>query len=420
MRWSRGTFVGVAFASAALALAVAPAAEAALIGPTAYTGFAGSPFDGVSFSSFSLEDFEDGALNTPGVSASAGGVLTSGSLRDSVESTPNGYSYYTFGVSSLTFTFSGTLPTHAGIVWTDVGCLVGEACPPVGLGKGNVFFEAFDSGNGSLGVIGPSLLGDGAANGGTAEDRFFGASNASGISKLVIWMPESNDWEVDHLQYGVQSVPEPGVALLFALGSLVLAVSRPQLGRGRRVFVQRAFFALLLGSATLGFAAGPASALGLTGQSLSAAYYYPDLATVYGVTWTPSSFTVGAGQETDGNVEDVTHLLVDFADDSLTITLDTILSNPDPTWNNTSHNGPVFTSALSHGIASASVDGSTTMTGFDDTRVSFTGNQILVNWAGLSYEDGTVVKINFTFVPEPASAALLLVAGLALVRRARF
>lgn len=179
-------------------------------------------------------------------------------------------------------------------------------------------------------------------------------------------------------------------------------------------------FLIGLGSvlAALASPAAPASALGLTGQSLSVAYYLPDTVTVYGsASWTPASFTVGAGQETDGNVEDVTHLLVDFADDSLTITLTTVLSNP--TWLNHPHNGPIFTSVLPHDIASATVDGSTTMAGFDDSRVSFTSNQILVNWAGLSYVDGTVVKINFSFVPEPASAALLLVAGLALAARAR-
>jgi hypothetical protein len=207
----------------AVLLAFAPAAHAALIGPTAYTGFAGSPFDGVSFSSFELEDFEDGALNTPDVSASAGIVLTFGTLRDSVEAAPNGYSYYTNGVTSLTFTFSGTLPTHAGIVWTDVGCLIGEACPPIGLGMADVFFEAFDDNSVSLGVIGPEFLGDGSAAGGTAEDRFFGATNAGGISSIVIWMPDSNDWEVDHLQYGIQAVPEPGALLLLATG---LALTR--------------------------------------------------------------------------------------------------------------------------------------------------------------------------------------------------
>lgn len=205
------------------------ASAATLIGPTAYTGFAGSPFDGVAFSSFQLEDFEDGALNTPNVTASTGIVLTFGSLRDSVEALPSGYSFYTNGATSVTFTFSGTLPTHAGIVWTDVGCLIGEACPPIGLGMADVYFEAFDAGNLSLGVIGPSLLGDGAADGGTSEDRFFGATNASGISKLTLWMPDSNDWEMDHLQYGVENtenIPEPGTASLLGLALAGLAAIR--------------------------------------------------------------------------------------------------------------------------------------------------------------------------------------------------
>lgn len=223
--------LSTALAAGALVLLLAPASRALLIGPTAYSGFAGSPFDGVSFGSFQLEDFEDGSLNTPDVAVSGGIVLTFGSLRDSVESTPNGYSYYSNGSTSLTFTFSGTLPTHAGIVWTDVGCLIGEACPPIGVGAADVTFEAFDAGNLSLGVIGPSLLGDGAADGGTAEDRFFGAIHGAGISKIVISMPDSNDWEVDHLQYGSEAVvPEPATGALVALGLLGLVAG----GRSRR------------------------------------------------------------------------------------------------------------------------------------------------------------------------------------------
>ncbi len=225
----RCTSACIRFACAAAGLfLLVPAAQATLLGPSAYTGFVDSPFYGGSFGSFYLEDFEDGALNTPDVSASAGIVLTFGSLRDSVESTPNGYSYYTNGVTSLSFTFSGTLPTHAGIVWTDVGCLIGEACPPIGVGAADVYFEAFDENSLSLGVLGPNYLGDGAADGGTAEDRFFGATNATGISKLTIWIPDSNDWEVDHLQYGVDSqlIPEPGTATLLGLALAGLAVLR--------------------------------------------------------------------------------------------------------------------------------------------------------------------------------------------------
>jgi hypothetical protein len=172
---------------------------------------------------------------------------------------------------------------------------------------------------------------------------------------------------------------------------------------------RRSFAALVFGLATLALASAQASAL--TGQTIGVAYYHPDTATVYaGADFDNDSFVVGAGQETDGNIEDVTHLLVDFDDEALNITLDTIL--PNPLWNNTSFNGMIFTSVLPHGIATATVGGATTMAGFDNSRVSFTSNEILVNWAGLSYVDGTTVEILFTFVPEPTGAALLLSAGL--------
>jgi hypothetical protein len=152
--------------------------------------------------------------------------------------------------------------------------------------------------------------------------------------------------------------------------------------------------------------ARPARALGFGGLSMSVAYYLPDTSTVYPfAVFTPSSFVVGPGQETDGNVEDVTHLLVDFGDDTMNIALDTILNSP--MWSHAACNGMIFTSALPHDIASATVDGSTTMAGFDNSRVSFTSNQILVNWAGLSYSDDTTVKVNFTFVPEPGGTLLV-------------
>jgi hypothetical protein len=154
----------------------------------------------------------------------------------------------------------------------------------------------------------------------------------------------------------------------------------------------------------------PAEA-GLLGKTLDAVYYYPDASTAYSfAAFSPVSFVVGAGQETVGDVEGVTQLLTDFTDTTLTITLQTVLIGP--TWNTVAFNGPIFTSPGPLGITGASVDPATTMAGFDNSRVSFTGNQILINWNGLSYIDGTVVKVDFAFaaVPEPASLALLATA----------
>jgi hypothetical protein len=73
-------------------------------------------------------------------------------------------------------------------------------------------------------------------------------------------------------------------------------------------------------------------------------------------------------------------------------------------------------------IASLLVIPSTTMSGFDNSRVSFSDNQIRLNWQGLSYVDGTTVNINFTSasaVPVPGTLALigLGVVGLAWRRK---
>jgi hypothetical protein len=157
-------------------------------------------------------------------------------------------------------------------------------------------------------------------------------------------------------------------------------------------------------------------------RSFVPTYEVPTLGVVYpDAVWTPSGFTVGAGQETDGLVEGVTHILTDFYDNALVLTLTTVL--PSPTWNAAVFNGPVFTSLAGLGISSASVDVATTMVGFDASRVSFTETAIRINWQGLSYSDGTTVAINFTFDPaivsEPASFLLfgMGILGIAAVRR---
>ena len=142
---------------------------------------------------------------------------------DSVEGGSNGHSWYSgFTETSFTFTFDadalGALPTHVGLVWTDIGW---NAPTPY---SGPVMFEAFGPLGTWLGAIGPYWLGDGMDTGQKGEDRFFGATFDGGISAIRV-STNNKDWEIDHLQYGAASptaVPEPSTLLMTGLGAATL------------------------------------------------------------------------------------------------------------------------------------------------------------------------------------------------------
>jgi hypothetical protein len=194
------------------------------LGPTPYLSQNDSPFAAlIGTSGFFLETFEDGALNTPGVTASTGSVIGPGGLTDSVDaddgvidgSGTNGHSMFAIpGSTGITFTFDaavlGGLPTRVGIVWTD--------------GEGTTTFEAFGPGGVPLGQIGPVAIADASVAGTTAEDRFFGVINASGISSIRI-SNTVGGIEVDHLQYGVPAsavVVSASIPALTEIGFVLL------------------------------------------------------------------------------------------------------------------------------------------------------------------------------------------------------
>ncbi|MEO1294370.1 MAG: hypothetical protein AAFW75_00935 [Cyanobacteria bacterium J06636_16] len=206
-----------------------------LLGPLPYAAFDDpavgtdiSPFSALDFTYFHLEDFEDESLNTPGVTlrelAESDIPDISIAFSDSVDgddgiidgqATGNTISLFSdFEIDSFTFDFSaselgGQLPTHAGIVWTDVGRNFGGTPRPDYLVE-NTIFEAFGPLGESLGSIGPLSLGDTSISRTTLEDRFLGVVNPDGISSIQLSMPGLTNWEADHLQYGSLALaPEP-------------------------------------------------------------------------------------------------------------------------------------------------------------------------------------------------------------------
>ncbi|CCI04165.1 PEP-CTERM sorting domain-containing protein [Microcystis aeruginosa] len=217
-----------------------------LLGPTPYLSFNDSPFKNVSFSYFHLENFEDGFLNVPGVTASSAsglpfGVVSPSFYTDSVDiddgvidgKGQQGHSLIEAGngiIGGFKFTFNantlGHLPTHVGIVWTDSYSSLG------GIDQTPLTFQGFDAQGNSLGTIalGQGQIGDKRTDGTTVDDRFFGVINLAGISAISISQTLIDvGFEVDHLQYGFvpqssQTVSEPSTVFgllgfgLFGLG----------------------------------------------------------------------------------------------------------------------------------------------------------------------------------------------------------
>ena len=216
-----GIFVGLGLTSTAHGQLLGPSEY--LCFDTATTAATGdcankdSPFKDESFSYFHLENFEDQLVDAPGVTftadcgspAPASGcpfISVFGFIPEATDSVDEddgaidgsgattaggGQAIWARGNPGIEFSFDaavlGALPTHAGIVWTD--------------GSGTWTFEAFDGVGASMGTI-TAGLGDGTFLGTTADDRFFGAINLAGISRIKIMNPGGGGIEVDHLQYG--------------------------------------------------------------------------------------------------------------------------------------------------------------------------------------------------------------------------
>jgi len=218
MKSKRSTLcLGIAGAS----IFAASASADIFVGDAPYLSAEDSPFQSTD-NELIIENFEDGALNVFGVSATAGRVRGPGDGRDSVDADDGaidgfgnqGHSWIvTADDVRVDFIFDaddlGKLPAQAGVVWTD------------GAPGTTFIFKAWDANNERIGVM-ELALGDDVRNGTTGEDRLLGAVAEQGISRIRVRAMEGG-FELDHLQFGFGAVPGPGA--LAALG-LAGAVSR--------------------------------------------------------------------------------------------------------------------------------------------------------------------------------------------------
>jgi hypothetical protein len=158
--------------------------------------------------------------------------------------------------------------------------------------------------------------------------------------------------------------------------------------------------------------ASSASAATLIGQPGTGAYYLPDVDTIYPAqTAVPPAFVIGAGEEQDVTIEGVTTFNVDFDAATLAVLFDTSL--PNPTFDPTAFNGLIFNSPGFTTLASATVNPLTTLGAFDNSRVTLVGDELRLNFSGLSYQTGDLVRLDFTstnggVIPEPGAWAMMI------------
>ena len=207
------------------------ASESVFFGPSPYLSFTDSPFQSQAFDYFYLETFEGDLGNLPGAIINAAWTNnTPASLTDSVDADDGnldglgvaGHSLFSGGGQpNLIITFNaaalgGHLPTHVGIVATDVGQVLSG---PVGIAA--ITLTATDTNGMPLGLLVDTNFGNGSlygdSPGATAEDRFFGVSCPVGIANIRLYLTNSTDWEVDHLQFGYASeaIPRPTLQIEF-------------------------------------------------------------------------------------------------------------------------------------------------------------------------------------------------------------
>lgn len=224
-------FISLTVGAASVLLATADAST--IFGPSPYLGSFDSPFlAGIEAGTIYLEDFEDGALNTPFVTSTGMTVKTifPGNRAHSVDADDGlDGDFMGFGGDAWEardggndFTFEvdlfGRYPTFVGFVLTDIESFTDPSDFPE-----ITFIDP--SGDGPEEFEEIRLNPSGWPVGGlidTRAHRFFGVFHEAGIQSLSF---DRGVDQIDHLQYGY-AIPEPGCGVLAFMGTILMLARR--------------------------------------------------------------------------------------------------------------------------------------------------------------------------------------------------
>jgi len=149
-----------------------------------------------------------------------------------------------------------------------------------------------------------------------------------------------------------------------------------------------------------------ASATTLLGNTVEVSYRFPDINTVF--NGNTVDVVVGPGQEISNFPVGDPRTNIDLSDTNIYVTY-----NSASTWTNTSFNGLQFFDVFGTipNITQVSINGATNLGGFDASRITFDADHIWVNWAGLTFDQSTIVSLDVNgsaaAVPEPMSLLLV-------------
>ncbi len=177
-------FYAIADASAS---ASASASAGRMERPAEYRSFDDSPFKPLSFAWFHLEDFNDHALNTPGVSVSAGTRMSSTSVLVSSTRSMETTELSMVCATVVRATRCGARTRSRQLRRCRARCAARprRACRDRGGGASTFTVEAFDANGAPLGSR-QIVENDGTFGGNVGDDRFVGLVAEQGIAKIIV------------------------------------------------------------------------------------------------------------------------------------------------------------------------------------------------------------------------------------------